>query len=30
MAEKESGLFDAEFRLRKIDRIGDPLQKLDA
>jgi len=29
MAEKERGLFDAEFRLRKIDRIGDPLQKLD-
>ncbi len=30
MAEKQSGLFDAEFRLRKIDCIGDPLQKLSA
>jgi len=28
MAEKQNGLFDAEFRLRKIDRMGDPLQKL--
>jgi len=28
-AERTAGLFDAEFRLRKIDRIGDPLQKLD-
>ena len=28
-AERTTGLFDAEFRLRKIDRIGDPLQKLD-
>jgi hypothetical protein len=29
MAERESSFFDAEFRLRKIDKIGDPLQKLD-
>lgn len=29
MAERESSFFDAEFRLRKIDRIGDPLQKLE-
>ena len=27
-AKKERGLFDAEFRLRKLDTIGDPLQKL--
>jgi IS5 family transposase len=27
--ERTTGIFDAEFRLRKIDRIGDPLQKLD-
>lgn len=26
--KKQTGLFDAEFRLRKIDTIGDPLQKL--
>lgn len=25
---KQAGLFDAEFRLRKLDSIGDPLQKL--
>jgi hypothetical protein len=25
---KQAGLFDAEFRLRKLDAIGDPLQKL--
>ena len=25
---KESGLFDAEFRLRKLDAMGDPLTKL--
>lgn len=30
MANKQKGLFDAEFRLRKIDSIGDPLQKLEA
>lgn len=30
MAEKESSFFDAEFRLRKIDKIGDPLKELDA
>jgi len=30
MAEKQNGLFDTEFQLRKIDRICDPLQKLDA
>jgi hypothetical protein len=30
MAEKENGLFDAVFRLRKIDSIGDPLRKLDS
>jgi len=30
MARKEKGLFDAEFRLRKIDSIGDPLIKLQA
>jgi IS5 family transposase len=29
MAERTTGLFDAEFRLRKIDTIGDPLQKLE-
>jgi len=29
MAENQNGLFDAEFRLRKIDRMGDPLKKLD-
>lgn len=29
MAERESGFFDAEFRLRKIDKIGDPLARLD-
>ena len=29
MAGRESSFFDAEFRLRKIDTIGDPLQKLD-
>ena len=29
MAEREKGLFDAEFRLRKIDSSGDPLRKLD-
>ena len=29
MARKGKGLFDAELRLRKIDSIGDPLQKLD-
>jgi len=29
MAERTSSFFDAEFRLRKIDRIGDPLQRLD-
>lgn len=28
MAERTVSFFDAEFRLRKIDRIGDPLQKL--
>lgn len=28
-ADRATGLFDAEFRLRKIDRIGDPLQRLD-
>jgi len=26
--KKQSGLFDSEFRLRKLDTIGDPLQKL--
>lgn len=26
---RQAGLFDAEFRLRKIDSMGDPLQKLD-
>jgi len=30
MAERERSFFDAEFRLRKIDRIGDPLNKLNA
>jgi len=30
MAEKHQGLFDAEFRLRKIDTLGDPLQRLDS
>ena len=29
MAERENGFFDAEFRLRKIDKIGDPLARLD-
>lgn len=29
MAVKQDGLFDAEFRLQKIDCMGDPLQKLD-
>jgi hypothetical protein len=29
MAGRENSFFDAEFRLRKIDTIGDPLQKLD-
>jgi IS5 family transposase len=28
MAERTVSFFDAEFRLRKIDRIGDPLQRL--
>lgn len=30
MAKSARGLFDAEFRLRKLDSIGDPLKKLDA
>ena len=28
MGSKQAGLFDAEFKLRKLDTIGDPLQKL--
>lgn len=29
MKNRQPGLFDAEFRLRKLDSIGDPLQKLE-